>query len=429
MIAFSVPPHFWAKTVSTVTYLINIQPSSTLQGGILFERLCGKTPDYFSLRLFGCVCYVLLAPCERTKLIAQSIECVFLGYSTEHKGYRCWDPIAHRMQTSRDVVFNESHPFYSRPTTDASPASLVDPLSFLFFPDTPASLPLPRPTLPTSMFSAESYPMVLDYTVKPPVTQVYSRRGARLSDAHTSSAELSSGVLSSSLDVPSSPPVASYSPIGSSPEQLLGRGQRIHRPPNCYSHSTFTATALSESTSYRDTILYPKWQHAMAEEIVALEWTGTWDLVPCPPRIRPTTCKWIYKLKIRSDGSLERYKAHLVACGFQQEHGRDYDETFAPVTHMTTIHTLLIVASVRGWTISQLNVKNVFLNGELREDVYKRPPPGYSVPEGMVCHICRSLYGLKQTPRAWFQRFTCVVTTAGFFTSAHDSAFCPRVTS
>jgi hypothetical protein len=151
--------------------------------------------------------------------------------------------------------------------------------------------------------------------------------------------------------------------------------------------------------------------------------------VPCPPRIRPTTCKWIYKLKIRSDGSLERYKAHLVACGFQQEHGRDYDETFAPVTHMTTIHTLLIVASVRGWTISQLNVKNVFLNGELREDVYKRPPPGYSVPEGMVCHICRSLYGLKQTPRAWFQRFTCVVTTAGFFTSAHDSAFCPRVTS
>jgi hypothetical protein len=82
----------------------------------------------------------------------------------------------------------------------------------------------------------------------------------------------------------------------------------------------------------------------MAEEIAALERTDTWDLVPCPPRVRPITCKWVYKVKTRSDGSLERYKARLVARDFQQEHGRDYDETFAPVAHMTTICTLLAVA-------------------------------------------------------------------------------------
>ena len=133
----------------------------------------------------------------------------------------------------------------------------------------------------------------------------------------------------------------------------------------------------------------------MAEEIAALERTGTWELVPCPPRVRPITCKWVYKIKTRSDGSLERYKARLVARGFQQEHGRDYDETFAPVAHMTTVRTLLAVASVREWSISQLDVKNVFLNGELHEEVYMRPPPGYSVPEGMVCRLRRSLYGLK----------------------------------
>jgi hypothetical protein len=94
-----------------------------------------------------------------------------------------------------------------------------------------------------------------------------------------------------------------------------------------------------------------------------------------PPRVRPITCKWVYKVKTHFDGSLERYKPCLVARGFQQEQGRDYDETFALVAHMTTIRTLLAVASVREWCISQLDVKNAFLNGELREDVYMCPPP------------------------------------------------------
>jgi hypothetical protein len=300
------------------------------------------------------------------------------------------------MRISRDVVFDESRPFYPCPTTDAPPTSLVDPLSFLFFPDAPpASLPLSHPTLPISVSSDESSPVVSDYMVKPLVTQVYSRREARLSEVPTFSAELSSDVSSSSLEVSSSPPIASFSLIGSSSEQLLGRGQRIRRSPNYYSPLAFTATALSKPASYHDAILHPEWQHAMAEEIAALERTGTWDLVPCPPYVHPITCKWVCKVKTRSDGFLEWYKSRLVARGFQQEHGRDYNETFAPVAHITTIHTLLVVASIRGWSISQLDVKNVFLNGELCEDVYMCPPPGYSVPEGMVYHLCRSLYGLK----------------------------------
>jgi hypothetical protein len=88
MIASSIPPHFWAEAISTATYLINIQPSLALQCSIPFECLCGKMSDYSSLCFFGYVCYVCPAPRERTKLTSQSVECIFLGYSVEHKGYR-----------------------------------------------------------------------------------------------------------------------------------------------------------------------------------------------------------------------------------------------------------------------------------------------------------------------------------------------------
>jgi hypothetical protein len=116
------------------------------------------------------------------------------------------------MRTSCDVVFDESRPFHPRPTIDASPASLVDPLSFILFPNTPpASLPIPRSTLPSSVSSAESPPVVPDYTVKPPVTQFYIRRGVRLLDAPAFLDEFSSDVPSSSFieDVSSSPPIES----------------------------------------------------------------------------------------------------------------------------------------------------------------------------------------------------------------------------
>ncbi|CAM8941233.1 unnamed protein product [Rhodiola kirilowii] len=138
----------------------------------------------------------------------------------------------------------------------------------------------------------------------------------------------------------------------------------------------------------------------MAEKLAAFERNGTWEVVPLPSHVRPITCKWIYTVKTRSDGSLGRYKARLVARGFQQEYGRDYDETFAHVAHMTTIRTLLAVASIRAWSISQLDVNNAFLNGEFREEVYMRPPPGYSIPDGMVLRLRRSLYELKQATRA-----------------------------
>ena len=93
---------------------------------------------------------------------------------------------------------------------------------------------------------------------------------------------------------------------------------------------------------------------------------------------------------------------------------------------MTTVRTLLAVATVRQWSISQLDVKNAFLNGELREEVYMQPPLGYSVPDGLVCRLHRSLYGLKQAPRAWFEHFSSIVINIGFTPSDHDPALFVR---
>ena len=145
IIVSSVPPHFWPDTVSTATYLIIIQPSCAFHGGIPYEHLWGKTPDYSSLRLFGCLCYVL-APHERTTLS------VFMGYSAEQKGYRCWDPVARRMRISHNVTSDEYRPFYPRPS-DVSATAVVKPLSFLtsLIPLSPLCfflLPPPPPTIP-----------------------------------------------------------------------------------------------------------------------------------------------------------------------------------------------------------------------------------------------------------------------------------------
>ena len=160
----------------------------------------------------------------------------------------------------------------------------------------------------------------------------------------------------------------------------------------------------------------------MSIEFEALERTSTWELVPLPPGAVSITCKWVFKVKTRSDGSVERYKARLVARGFQQEQGRDYDETFAPVAHMPTVRTFIAVAAVRYWSLFQLDVKNVFLHGDLQQEVYMFPPPGLSSPSGLVCRLRRALYRLKQAPRVWFARFSSAVTAVGFQPSPHDPA-------
>ncbi|GKV41760.1 hypothetical protein SLEP1_g49252 [Rubroshorea leprosula] len=167
----------------------------------------------------------------------------------------------------------------------------------------------------------------------------------------------------------------------------------------------------------------------MQDELQALENSRTWDLVDLPAEKSLISCKWVYKIKTRSDGSGKRYKARLVAKGFTQEYGIDYEETFAQVARFTSVRSLLAIAAMRRWKLFQMDVKNAFLNGDLEEEVYMKPPPGFNHPPSKVCRLRRVLYGLKQSPRAWYVKFSTTVSEFGFTSSPHDTTLFIRKTA
>ncbi|GJW79413.1 ribonuclease H-like domain-containing protein [Tanacetum coccineum] len=160
----------------------------------------------------------------------------------------------------------------------------------------------------------------------------------------------------------------------------------------------------------------------MLDEYNALITNGTWVLVPRPANVNVVRSMWLFKHKFHADGSLSRYKARLVANGRSQQQGIDCDETFSPVVKPATIRTVLSLAVSRDWPIHQLDVKNAFLHGHLSETVYMHQPPGFVDPAhpDYVCHLQRSLYGLKQVSRAWFQHFVSYATRVGFQHSKTD---------
>lgn len=160
----------------------------------------------------------------------------------------------------------------------------------------------------------------------------------------------------------------------------------------------------------------------MHEEYNALMRNQTWKLVPRTPHMNPITTKWVFRVKYKSNGSLDRYKAWLVAWGFQQNIGVDYFNTFSPVIKPLTLRIMFSLAATHGWKVQQIDINNAFLNGKLKETMFIQQPKGFQDKSrpSHVCQLDKALYGLKQAPKAWYDTLKSFLVQYGFVNSSSD---------
>jgi len=159
----------------------------------------------------------------------------------------------------------------------------------------------------------------------------------------------------------------------------------------------------------------------MQKEMESIYSNDVWDLVELPKNRKPVGNKWVFKRKTKADGSIEHYKARLVAQGFSQKQGLDYDETFSPVIRFESFCSLVVVAVQKQLKLHQLDITAAFLNGRL-EDVYMKQPEGFVVEgkENLVCKLKQSLYGLKQSPKCWNSTLDTHLKGMGYVQSNND---------
>ena len=171
-----------------------------------------------------------------------------------------------------------------------------------------------------------------------------------------------------------------------------------------------------EPTKVDEALGDDQWIVAMQEELNQFERNQVWSLVPRPDNKHIIGTRWVFKNKLDENGIIVRNKARLVAQGYNQQEGIDFDETFAPVARLEAIRLLLAYACSMNFQLFQMDVKSAFLNGYINEEVYVKQPPGFEdfKNPSHVYKLKKALYGLKQAPRAWYDRLSNFLCEKGF---------------
>ena len=383
----------------TATYLINRFPSPVLDGQSPYERLFSTIHQYSHLKFFGCLSFISTPKVHRDKFSPRAIPYIFIGYPFGKKAKKFLDIKNKQIHISRDAVFHEDiFPLVTDSASHVIPLPVIETIvstsSHTHIDDNrhrPSSPPVVSP--PTSSI--------------PPV-----RRSTRISKVpfylyqyvHPLKNHCTESVCSCTMTTFCQP-------------------QSVHDIPQisvaCCSVNYHSSLPPSEPNTYAEAVQYPEWQDVIAKEFSALESNNTWTVVPLPPGKKTIASKWVLK-KMHADGTIERHKAHLVMKRFTQREGIDFTKTFSPVVKMTTIRSLVAVVVKKGWNLTQVNVNNAFLHGDLHEDVYMKPPLGLNIPAGFVCKFQKSLYGLRKASGQWHSKLSVALISRGYKSSKND---------
>jgi len=272
-------------------------------------------PSISYFRVFGCVCYVFVPGHLRSKMDRKVVRCIFIGYDSQRKGWRCCDPTTEKCHISQNLVFDEASSWWS--------------LNKEILPDSDVF---------KDVVQSSQIQLSLDETKN-------VDNGGNV-EGGVAESPWQTGVYQQQLS-------NEDEPDGPEARTPLRRLTRIRKPNPKYVNVAIVEEAdAKEPETFEEAFQHPKWIKAMEEEMVALDRNQTWELMPKLKDVKPISYKWVYKIKCRTNGSIERHKASLVARGFSQQYGLDYHETFSLVAKLTTVRVLLVaLAASKNWNL------------------------------------------------------------------------------
>lgn len=426
-----MPAVFWGEAVLTAVYILNRSPTKALDGRTPYEAWHGRKPAVSHLRVFGCLAFAKELG-HIGKLDDRSTPGVFIGYAEGSKAYRILDPKTQRVRTARDVVFNEGRGWkWDKAVDDGSTPTYDDFIvEYVHFKEAGGASSSSSPSTSTPAPKTTSTPVPATPTAPQPATP------------HTPAPTVTTPGSSSSAPAHAEHnPMKFASPLTHDEERidayhsgeplryrtmdnLLGDQPVPGLVPRDLEAQLQLACEDGEPRSFAEAEKDAAWRAAMQLEMDAVEQNRTWELADLPRGHRAITLKWVFKLKRDGAGAIIKHKARLVARGFLQQEGVDFDDAFAPVARMESVRLLLALAAQEGWRVHHMDVKSAFLNGDLKEEVYVHQPPGFAIPgqEGKVLRLRKALYGLRQAPRAWNAKLDSTLKKMGFEQSPHEAA-------
>lgn len=395
---------YWAEALHTATYIKNRLTSPILSNKSPMEIWTGLKPDISHFRVFGSKAMAFVPKEKRHKFDAKSKEYIFIGYSETQKGYRLIDAKTNAVITCRDVqVIEHDNEFLKNNVHNKSFEFILDidtDSTEDFVRENSIKQPCERNDNESTTLVDQNNTIQLDESVEEPVNTLNVGANDCVRDSASASAQ-------------------------NSAEEQLRRSERDMKPTQRYQAGFLTnnnepmKNEPSNVIEAMESDEKEQWTVAMNDEYNSLIKNNTWELVDLPKGSKAIGCKWVFKRKFHENCA--RLKARLVARGYSQREGIDFNLTFSPVVRYTSIRFLMAMAVKFGWKIDQMDVVTAFLHGDISETIYMHQPEVFDDGSGRVCKLNKSLYGLKQASRQWNVKLNCVLETAGFVRCKKDS--------